>query len=475
MTGEQLWVREELGAVAFGDRRLTERLVQTAECLAAQPNASIPQACGTWAATKGAYRLFDNKKTTPEAVLASHRAATLKRMAAHKTVLAVQDTTILDFTHRMGLTGTGPVGNFPGKGLLLHSTLAVSTAGVPLGLLTQHVWARKLSEYGKRHRRAQRPTKEKESQRWITALQRSRSGVPQEIRLVMVGDREADIYDLFHAAYGQTDLLIRATQNRILRNPEKRLRARLQAAPIAGYYTITVPRADDKPSRSATLEVRYTDVLIRPPKCRKGRKHWPNLPLYAVWAVERKPPVGVEPIEWRLLTTVPVHSFAEAMERIVWYTRRWTIERYHFTIKSGCRIEDRQFDTAYRLKRCLAIYMVIAWRLLWLTYQARHTPEVPCTVALTTPEWQALACVMAGTDKPPKRPPSLKEAVRALARLGGFLGRRRDGEPGVRVLWRGWQRLQDLAQLWQLLRPPGKRKDPVYRRRGHHRAPFQPL
>jgi len=451
MVAGQDWIREEFGSAELGDERLTERLVYTAALLAAQPTASIPQACGSWAATKGAYRLFDNEKTTPMALIEAHREATLERLKGQAVVLAVQDTTELSLTHHPATQGLGPIGAPPAQGLLVHSTLAVSRAGVPLGLLAQQVWARDPEDIGKRARRKKTPTVDKESQKWLDGLAESQTEVPVGVRLVMVGDREADIYDLFHAAHGEADLLVRAAYDRGVDSEEGHLWASLAATPIAGHYTITVPRADDQPSRAATLEVHFAEVRIRPPSNRPGKGALPDIPLAAVWAIERHPLADTEPIEWMLLTSVAVRALAEAIERIVWYTYRWVVERYHFTLKSGCRVEQRQLETAERMANCFAVYAVIAWRLLWLTYAARRTPEVSSTVALTTAEWQALRCFTQGTGKGSKTPPSLREAVRAIAQLGGFLGRRSDGEPGVMVLWRGFQRLQDLAKLWRLL------------------------
>lgn len=451
MIAGQAWVREELGSADLGDERLTERLIYTAELLAAQPTASIPQACGSWAATKGAYRLFDNEQTTPEAILAAHREATLERMKGQAMVLAVQDTTELSLTHHPATRGLGPIGRPPAQGLLVHSTLAVSTQGVPFGRLAQQVWARDPEDIGKKARRKKTATADKESQKWLDALEESHTEVPAGVRLVTVGDREADIYDLFHAVQGGADLLVCAAYDRGVDREAGHLWASLAATPIAGHYTLTVPRADEQPSREATLEIHFAEVRVRPPRNRPGNGALPDIPLDVVWALERHPPAATEPIAWMLLSSVAVRSWADALERIVWYSYRWLVERYHFTLKSGCRVEQRQLETAERITNCFAVYAVIAWRLLWLTYQARRTPAAPSTVALTTAEWQALLSFTQGTPKGSKTPPSLRDAVRAIAQLGGFLGRRSDGEPGVMVLWRGFQRLQDLAKLWRLL------------------------
>jgi len=227
----------------------------------------------------------------------------------------------------------------------------------------------------------------------------------------------------------------------------------MEEVPISGHITITVPRKKGQPHREAKLFIRYDKISLKPPRYRCKEKLKP-VTIWAVWAHESDAPDGVEPISWMLLTTMPVHSFEEALEKVQWYTCRWQIEIFFKILKSGCRIEEIQLATAERIKRCLALYAIIAWRVLFLTMVSRSIPKMPCDVLLELEEWQALYCFTNQTKTPPSKPPTLMEATRMIAKLGGFLGRKSDGHPGPTVIWRGLQRLGDISSVWSLARAP---------------------
>jgi hypothetical protein len=447
------WATQELRWAEFGDKRLRDRLIRIVEDLAASPTASVPEACGQWPATKATYRFWDSGRVTPAAIRAGHREATVGRMQSEGLVLAIQDTTDLDFTHHPATEGLGPLDHPALSGLKVHSVLAVSEAGVPLGLVHQAVWARDPEQVGKRHQRRQRETKDKESQRWLTALQASEAAVPEARTVVTVADREADIYDLFALPRRLgSELLIRAEHNRRV-NDEGYLWETVQQAPVAGQYTFTVQRKEDVPARQATLNVRFTPVMVQPPRNRRGRRALRAVPITLVLAQEEAAPSDVTPVQWLLLTTLAVTTFDDALRCVRWYSYRWLIERYHFVLKSGCNVEELQLATAERLESALATYCIVAWRLLWLTYEARRSPEASCSSVLETHEWQALYCTIHQTPVPPAEPPTLQQAVRWIAQLGGFLGRKSDGQPGVKTIWRGLRHLHDIAATWQLLHP----------------------
>jgi hypothetical protein len=451
------WAANEFGRAELGDARRTARLVALAEALGASPTASLPEACGARAALKAAYRFFATDDVTPDAMLVSHVQATYARLAAVPLVLAAQDTTLLDWTAHAATTGLGPLGSARQRGLLVHSTLALTPERVPLGLLAQDVWARDAATFGALPDQHTRALADKESQKWLTSLTAviaARTACPQT-HFVSVGDREADVYDLFTAARPVgVELLVRATQDRCLADADhRRLHAAAAAAPVAASVTLHLPRRANQPARQATLRVRWRAVTLRPPT-RRASEALPCVAVWAVWAVEDAPPPGQAPVAWLLLTTVPVADTATALERLARYACRWGIEVWHTILKSGCRIEARQLATAARLQRCLALYSVIAWRILWATMLARTLPEAPCTVLLDDDEWQALYCTIHHTPTPPTQPPPLREAARWLARLGGFLGRTRDGDPGVTALWKGFQHLADLTTMYRLMRPP---------------------
>jgi hypothetical protein len=222
---------------------------------------------------------------------------------------------------------------------------------------------------------------------------------------------------------------------------------------VAGELVITVPRRPGQKSRLATLQVRYAAVTLRPPHHRAA-EHLPPVELWAVWAHEGQPPAGEEAVSWLLLTTVAVNDFDAACERVQWYTCRWVIEMYHRVLKSGCRIEERQFDSVENIERYLAVDSVVAWRVLYLTLLGRLPPELPCSVIFETAEWQALYCFVSRTRNPPAEPPPLRQVIRWVGQLGGFMALKSDGEPGTQVIWIGLQRLSDITAAWQVFGNP---------------------
>jgi hypothetical protein len=448
------WAQDEFGEADLGDMRRTARLVQLASVLGAQPSASLPNAADDPATLKAAYRFFDNDYVRAEAMLESHVQSTTRRMQAVELVLAVQDTTYLDWTDHPNTTGLGPLAAPSHQGVLAHTTLALTPERVPLGLLQQQVWARD-PEVRRNQDHKQRRLDDKESQKWLSSLEAviaARADCPTT-QFVSVGDREADVYDLFlRSRPPGVDLLIRAAQDRKADHAEKYLWAAMTTAPVAATVTVHMGARAHQPARNATLTVRWRPVTLRPPNSRTKEK-LPNVTVWAVWAIEPNPPPGVDAVEWLLLTTVPITSTDEALERLEWYAARWGIEVWHKILKSGCRIEDRQLEAAERLIRCLRLYSVIAWRIVYATMLARAVPDVPCTVLLDADEWQGLYCRIHRVAVAPAKPPTLRQAVRWIAQLGGFLARKRDGEPGVSVLWKGFQHLVDVSAMYRIMRP----------------------
>ena len=415
----------------------------------------MPQATGSWAAAKAAYRFWSSEHVSSASLLEPHAQRTLQRCRQHATVLVVQDTTTLDFTHHPATQALGPIGGSAfSRGLKLHAALALSPDGLPLGVLHHQLWARDPDTVGLKHQRHQRQTAEKESQRWLTTLAQTQQLLPPDVQMVTIADREADIFDLFalkRPAHAQ--LLIRAAYSRRVEHEAKHLWPLLQQTAVAGEMMVEVGRGDEHPARQARVSLRWTALKLEAPGHRKQRRRLASIPLWGVLVEEVEPPEEVSPISWLLLTSVQVESWDEAVQIVEWYTRRWLIERYHHVLKSGCRVEHLQLETKARLERAVATYCLVAWRLLWLTYAARLQPEASCSLALGPAEWKVLYCHTHGTSRPPQTAPSLGEAVRWIAQLGGFLGRKRDGAPGVQVLWRGWRRLQDMAETWSLLHP----------------------
>ena len=450
------WAEAEFGRAQLGDRRLVARACTLARAFYARPQAPLPEACGSLAATKAAYRLFEHPHVTLPALLESHYESTARRAAAQAVVLAVQDTTSLNYSTHPATEQLGPIGaQLAGGpvGLLVHSTLAFNVAGTPLGLLDVQSWTRDPEQFGRNHRRKQLAFEAKESVRWrrsLEAVARRQAACPQT-RLVSVGDREADIYELFvwaTAQPGRPALLVRAEHDRLLAEGQPTLWAQVLAQPASGELTVQVPRRSNRAARIAQLSVRFAAVELRPPY---REQRLPPVRVWAVLAREENPPPGLEPLEWMLLTTLVVTDFATAAEKLRWYALRWGIEVFHRVLKSGCKVEERQLGTAEALEACLALDLVVAWRIYHLSKLGRETPDVPCTVYFAEHEWQALvAAVHRDARAVPAHPPSLREAMRMVARLGGFLGRKSDGEPGAETLWRGLRHLDAVVVGWCL-------------------------
>lgn len=454
------WVEQEFCGARIEDRRLKNRLYVIAHEFFAQPGVQVPQAGnGSEAKSKAAYRFFGNAHVNMNALLKGHIEATAQRIREYPTILAVQDTTSLNYTAHGTTQGLGPINTKKdnGVGLLVHDTMSFTTDGTPLGLLDVQCWARDPEEAGKAEERKQRPIEDKESYKWLKSYQAVAEvqSLCPETMLVSVGDREADIHELFQEAQ-QTDagpkLLVRAERSRNRRvhtdqdEQYEYLWTQLAHQPIAGHQEIHVPRQGSRPARKAVLAVRYVAVTLKPPE-RQTRQNKTLTPL-SVWAVLAQEvdcaPEVKSPLEWMLLTTVEVSTYEQAIERLRWYALRWGIEVYHRVLKSGCRIEDRRLNTADRIENCLAIDLVIAWRIFWLVKQGRETPNVPCDGFFAEDQWKVL-CAVTRNEPPPDTPPPLGEAVRMTAKLGGFRGRKSDGEPGPTTLWRGLERLDNMT------------------------------
>jgi hypothetical protein len=400
---------------------------------------------------------FDNQRVAPSDLVAGQRAACLERIQAQgeSVVLLMQDTTGFDFSHHPQTSGMGALDNAHMSGFWAHNTLAVSAEGVPLGVWEQQVWVREASSRGQRHQRHARAFEEKESYKWVLGLPGLKAVTPVT-HVVTVGDREAHIYEFLDTVLNaEAEFLVRASQGRSFTQDGETVLAEVAQWPVQAHYTLSLKRRPHREAREAQVELRYGRVTLRKPK--RALTQRDTLTVHVVEVLEPAPPPGQEGVHWVLLTSLPVNTLEQAQQMVTWYTYRWLIERFHYVLKSGCKLEERQLQTQARLERLLAVFNLVAWRLLWLTYQARQTPDASCLVALTEEEWQALYAHHHRTTRLPDTPPTLHEAVRMLAQLGGFLGRQSDGEPGVKVLWRGWMRFQDIVDTWQLLHPPLKR------------------
>lgn len=402
------------------------------------------------------YEFWANRRIKANQIISAHTSATIERIKEHQTVIAIQDKTEIDLGKRQRTRGIGAIGNQAAKGLHLHTVLAVSESGVPLGLLEAKMWAREKVRKGKGVEERRRKITQKESYRWIESLETSQNLIPPKISLITIADREADIYELFAQPRREgSDLLIRASHNRRVKKAQgetQKLFETLRLVSPGGNLTLELQRTPRRKARKARLTVKFTTVELLAPTGKKEVKS--GIKVQAILAEEENPPVGEKAVSWLLLTTLPVLNYTDACDCLEKYAYRWLIERFHYVLKSGCGVEELQLETAERMEKAIFTYAIVAWRLLWLTYEARKNPDKKIDEVdevLGEKEWKVLYLVTQKNKPLPIESPTLRKVVRQIASLGGFLGRVGDGEPGVKTLWRGWQRLKDMMIGWQLM------------------------
>lgn len=460
------WYEEELAGVNLGDRRLDARAVQVLGSFGKQPSRSIPGSCQSWAETLGAYRLLRHPRVTARRLLAPHYAATQERMREHPVVLLVQDSSELDYSGKASIDGLGALNWVERQGLFCHLSLAVTPERLSLGLVEAQFWAQDPGPPHKNITRKRTPIHEKQSGWWLRSYQeacRLARELPQT-KLVSVADREGDIYEVFVAwqeasPEAQASWVIRACQDRRLTTKVagptwryQKLWAQVGAAPVLGSTQFEVPRRGNRPARQVTQTLQAAQVELKPPQ-RLGQK----LPVVKVWALlarEVDPPAGQEPLEWLLLTSEPVETLEAALQILAWYLARWQIEVFFRVLKSGCRIEQLALQHVARLECAIALYLIVAWRVLWVSALGRLGPEVPADVVFAEEEWKSV-CAVVTRGPAPAQPPPLGEFVRMVASLGGYLGRKGDGPPGTQTLWLGLQSMTHYALAWLAFGPGG--------------------
>lgn len=368
-------------------------------------------------------------------------------------MLLLQDTTTFDFSDHPATQGLGTLENAAMRGFLAHTTLAVSMSGEPLGVVKQLVWRRPPAVAGSRHARHTTPFAEKESYKWVEGLPDRTLAEGRCGPWITVCDREAHIYAFLEAlAMCDLDFIVRAAQGRSTTlDAENNCAALFDAVaqqPLLAESRLTLKRHPAREARSARVAIRSGPVTLKRPRRTPEPSATPQgepLSVTVVDICELDPPAGEEAVHWLLLTSLAVTTAVEAQQVADSYALRWMVERFHYILKSGCKIEESQLREAESLERLLALYTLVAWRILQMTYQARLTPDLPCTLVLTPDEWQALYLHRYKSAAFPEQPPPLRQAVRWIAELGGFLGRKGDGEPGVKVIWRGWTQLVQLV------------------------------
>jgi Transposase DNA-binding/Transposase DDE domain len=453
------WIDRELVGSEFRDARLNKRFRKLFEQLSDGMGESIPLVCQDWANTKAAYRFLSNQRVSEAVILAGHFLATRDRFAAtDATVLILHDTTEFSY-HRADIQAIGILHRSPtgldrnGKprhyvvcGIQMHSSLAVTTAGLPLGLTAMKFWTR--SEFKgcnalkKKINPTRVPIEKKESIRWLENLTQSTALLNDPQRCVHIGDRESDIYELFCTAESLgTHFLVRTCVDRLAGDGKHTIAAEMEEVHIQGLHRLQV--RDEKGDWSeAVLEIKYRRIRVLPPIGK--HKEYPELLLTIIHAQERGTPNRREKIDWKLITNLPVRSRGEAMEKLEWYSMRWKIETFHKILKSGCKAEESKLRTAERLARLLAVLCILSWRVFWLTMMNRALPAASPTLAFTALEIHLLDQLVKHKGTRQLQRGSLSTYLTKLARLGGYLARTGDSPPGNRVIWRGISRLTDI-------------------------------
>ena len=452
------WVQQEFARADLHDKRLNRRLIKTAQQLATSPSSPINEACGDWASTQAAYRLFDNPKASSHAILTPHIEETVKRMAAQSgPVLVMQDTVFFSYGQHPKTKGLGPIGKSNSaheRGLIMHNALAFTASGVPLGLLSQMTWARGAvpeEDYQEKIERLQcTPIEEKESSKWLLALRETVQRTAPGMKVITVADRESDFFEFITQAQEErARFLIRARTDRklVAENSEgyESILEALAGAEVLGTLAVDIPGNGKRKARTAQVDVRMAQVTIKAPYRRGQAKALASMEpvsVKVIAATESHPPENAEAISWVLLTNLLVPDFDSAAEKIRWYGQRFGIETWHKVLKSGCKVEDCLLETAERLGRYLTLFSIIGVRLMHVAYLARAQPNLPATEVFSQEEIEAVH-VHLYKKLPPAEPPSVREVVRMIGRIGGHLGRKCDGEPGMTVMWRGWMRLYE--------------------------------
>jgi hypothetical protein len=444
----------DLSGCKFQDARLGRRFRKFVRQLEGRLGQSIPLACQDWTNTKAAYRFLANRRVNEEPILAGHFQATRDRVAAADgPILILHDTT--EFTYyRESARGLGVMHKgfrsqgrkqYLVRGILMHSSLAVTTEGLPLGLTAIKFWSRSKFKGTNALKRSVNPTRvpieEKESIRWLENLQHSTNLLGEAGRCVHIGDRESDIYELFCAAeQNGTKFLLRTCVDRRAGKGQHTVAGAMKHAKAKATYRVAVRDAKGMVSE-ATVEVRYERLQIQPPIGKQ--KKYPSLNLTVIYAQEREKPKGRQKIDWKLITNLAIRSRRDALEKLSWYAMRWKIETFHKILKSGCRAEASKLRAAERIVNLIAVFCILRWRIFWMTMMNRAAPSATPDVALTSIETCVLDRLIQDRASD-KGPATLGLYLTKIARLGGYLARAQDGPPGNTVMWRGVSRLTDI-------------------------------
>ena len=444
MISKDFDLNNEFKSINFQSKKLEDRFRKTVLKLEKQPDKSILSSTGSRSEAKAVYRMLNNDKFEIAEILKAHQEATIKRInnSEIKVILAVQDTTSINYDSHPKTKGLG-YNCEKSLGINVHSSLALTEDGVALGILYQNSYTRLIRKtiHKSDYQRRNRPIEEKESYRWLEAMEESSRNIPSEVKVINVCDREGDIYELFEKAISENkNFLIRISQNRITTD-NKKIIDDIKKVKLKGTVSVTIPRdsRNNIEERIAKLGITYKNYEIKVPEKIKTKDSIASLKINVIYAKEQTN--EFEPIEWILMTTEETNSYEEAFKLVGYYVHRWKIERFHYTLKSGCNIEKIQQRDVEKIYPLILIYSIISVTILNMTYLARVNPELPCSVIFDTDEWQTLYCISNKTKIPPNEVYSINEAIKYISELGGYKAAKSDGPPGLKVIWLGLTKL----------------------------------
>jgi hypothetical protein len=454
----QSWIEEELGQAQFDDKRLNDRFLKIATDLADNPSKSIHSASINWAASKAAYRFFDNEDINSQKILKPHYEATRLRCSNYDRIIVAQDTTYIDYSKHSKTKGLGNSFKTHGKeikGVCQHVGLAMTPKGLPLGLTYNKLWNRKDIKQSS-YERDSLPLQLKESYRWIECLRKTKELLVNE-EIIVVSDREGDIYEGFEEAYELgVDVVVRCQHDRIVEGDVK-ISEVLATSKLKGKHKVIIPSNGSRKRKVLNLELRSEKLELKSKPSDQTthmNRHRKDLELYVIDASDVKAEVN-----WRILTTLPVSSSEDIKEILDIYAKRWNVELYFKSLKTGCNVEDCRMNEASKLVKYLSLMSIIAWRVFWINFVGRESPESCCETTLVESEWK-VAWLMVNRDKikkgqvkkseMPKDPPKLRESIHWIAAIGGFKRRKSDGEPGLISFWRGWRKLQNGVEVYEM-------------------------
>jgi hypothetical protein len=462
-------IEEDFGGINLGDKRLNRRLLKIAGQLYQKPDLSPTAACGGWAETTAAFRFFNNERVTSEKIFESHHQGVLRRIKEYggDTLLSIQDTTELQYSTHKSLQGVGNLGDRGRKGFWAHSQYVVSSDAIPLG-----VWHSKFTipavedptaekEKISSAQRRKTPIEEKKTFCWLEGYRLScqLAELNPERTIVSVMDREGDIYEIFaerellkKQGKPSAHWLVRLQHDRLLDETSGHLLERMDSAPVLGSVTFEVKarpadKKERKAARSARTVVQEVRACTLDLKAPRDKEHLGPIRVTVISVRELHTPEGEEPIHWILVTSLEALTLQQASDLIGYYLVRWEIEVFHKILKSGCTVEKLQFEQPERLVPCICVYMIIAWRIHFLTKLGRHCPQLPCSTVFEEAEWKAVVRILKGPEAVHTEP-SLGEFNQMVGRLGGHLNRKGDGAPGPQTMWRGMDRVRQWALCW---------------------------